>query len=226
MIERREPTAVRGRDRENPFGIQVEVDHYWKPHYLSPGRMSSFGLQYRLAVESGGRTFLNIGKGNGVLEYLLRGAGLRVVSLDMATDVGPTAVGLLPDLPLAAESVDGAMAFQVLEHMPFDLLQVCLASLARVSRYAVIISVPNCAPLELARRPSVRRRLLNVWRNDGGSHPSPTLDPEHFWEIGYDNLSPGQIVDAATAVGLELDQQFRNEHFLYHHFFLLRKSGS
>ena len=56
-----------------------------------------------------------------------------------------TVMGDATALPIAASSVDCVLAAEVLEHLPFERVPAALASMRRVVRAAVVITVP--APL-------------------------------------------------------------------------------
>lgn len=221
------------RTRERPYSIQAPAEKYQQTTYLSPERLSSIGYQFRLAAETGGNSFLNVGSAHGLLELLLHRAGYRVIGLDLDYDVLPAMVGVLPRLPVRDRCVDVAMAFQILEHMPIEMLEDCLRELRRVATDTVLISLPDQTQFQEFRPSSSRLESLAIrfhqwtWeRQKWRFEISTPLDPEHFWEIGHDNITHERIVAVALNSRLKLVRSFRNPCLPYHAFFVFRCAGS
>lgn len=219
--------TARARTSTHPFSIQAPAEKYHETQYLSPERLSSIGYQFRLAVETGGQSFLNIGSAHGLLEQLLSQAGFRVIGLDLDHAVSPNVVGVLPQLPMRDAFTDVVMAFQVLEHMPIEMLQDCLLELRRVASKAVLISLPDQtlgwqSPPTSSRMEALAIRFHHwAWaRQEWQFRATTPLDPEHFWEIGNDDVTCETITAVATNSGLKLVRLFRNPCFAYHTFFV------
>lgn len=218
---------AKARTNEHPFEIQTSAEQYLRTEYLSPERLSSIGYQFRLTVETGGRSFLNIGSAHGLLELLLRQAGFRAIGLDLDPGVSSDVVGTLPRLPMKDACIDVAMAFQVLEHLPFEMFKECLLELRRVARKAILISLPDQTPFWPSTQTSSRMESIAIefhhwtWKRQtwrfSMKHP---LDPEHFWEIGHSNITYETINQLAVDAGLEPNRQLRNPCFSYHTFFV------
>lgn len=51
------------------------------------------------------------------------------------------------------------------------------------------------------------------------SHP---IDVEHFWEIGYSDISGDAVIEMIKNKDLKIIKHFRNEFNRYHHFFMLK----
>lgn len=89
---------------------------------------------------------LDLGCSNGVYVRALNAKGIPAFGIDMLTSEswatgGRYVRGDVGDPPIADESVDTVIAFEVLEHLP-DPLQA-LREWRRICRRAVVLSVPN-----------------------------------------------------------------------------------
>ena len=131
------------RTEADPFGIQSPGERYSYAAYLTPKRMSSIGWQLALCEETCGSTFLEVGIGSSVLASLLKHQGKTAITIDHNPEIEPDVIGQLPQLPIADQSADACLCFQVLEHLPFSYLEPCLRELRRVSRLRVLISLPD-----------------------------------------------------------------------------------
>jgi hypothetical protein len=160
------------------------------------------------------------------LESLLDGIGLAVLALDLDHAVGPDVAGALPWLPVRDACADTVMAFQMLEHMPLEMLGQCLNELRRAAKRTVLISLPDQTPFWNPQPTSSRLEALAIafhhwtWaRQTWRFGRTAEIDPEHFWEIGHDNVTPETVIGAALGAGLKLKRTFRNPYFSYHAFF-------
>jgi SAM-dependent methyltransferase len=130
-------------------------------------------------------SFLDAGCGEGfVARQLLHAApGLEVTGCDVsrealavAAESIPTATfvtGSVLELPFPDRSFDVVGCFEVLEHLPGELPAAALAEFARVSRRAVVLSVPHEPWFSLAN--AARGKNLDV--RPRGSDP----DHRQFW---------------------------------------------
>jgi SAM-dependent methyltransferase len=131
------------------------------------------------------QTFLDAGCGEGfvarrVIEAVpgieLTGCDVADQALEMAADANPGArfvVGSVVDLPFPDRSFDVVGCFEVLEHLPGELPRRAMAELARVTRHAVVLSVPHEPLFCLAN--AARGKNLDV--RPRGSDP----DHKQFW---------------------------------------------
>jgi SAM-dependent methyltransferase len=131
------------------------------------------------------RTFLDAGCGEGfvarriigdVPDIALTGCDVSSDALEIAARANPEArfvTGSVVDLPFADSSFDVVGCFEVLEHLPGDLPRQALSELARVTRQAVVLSVPHEPMFCLAN--AARGKNLDV--RPRGSDP----DHKQFW---------------------------------------------
>src|SRR5258708_180301 len=99
---------------------QVTKAHYAGSAYRSGERWMSYFHQLGLVETIGAKNVLEVGVGSGVLERELEARGVDVTTLDIAEDLQPDIVGSVTKIPCEDASFDVALAFEVLEHMPFE----------------------------------------------------------------------------------------------------------
>lgn len=204
------------------MNIQVPKDHYDFLDYESEARFTSYYYQVKSVLELKPRTVLEIGCGSGVFLSLLKNYELTAYSVDLDVNVEPTISASILDLPIKDNSIDVAVAFQVLEHLHFDRFSRCLSELYRVSKLGVVISLPDFGNLGLVISiPFVRRLVFSF-------HALPFLpkhkfDGEHYWEINKRDYSLKKIISIIDSVGFFCIKTYLNPYNPYHRFFVLRK---
>lgn len=165
---------------------QVDRDHYDFSKYVKKNhRWISFYHQLDELFKLRPDSVLEVGPGmplvRGMLNFHLPHVTYK--SLDIAEDLNPDIFGPVTAIPLEDNSFDVVCAFQVLEHIPFDLFPVALKEMHRVAKKHVIISLPHYGPavrfllkipgfhlVEFAYKVPFPRN--HVWKG------------EHYWEIG------------------------------------------
>jgi len=134
-------------------------------------------------------------------------------------------------IPFRDGSFDMAVAFQVLEHLPFSWFRPALAELGRVARRRVLISLPdNRYYLRILINPFSLRFQLR-WmvsfprvRYRRMTSQGFTLGGGHLWEIGRRGY-PLRRVKEQVPSNLRLVRAYRLWHNPYHHMFVLEKVG-
>ena len=131
------------------------------------------------------QSFLDAGCGEGFVArriidevpgISLTGCDVSSGALDIAARLNPEArfvLGSVVDLPFPDGSFDAVGCFEVLEHLPHDLPRQALTELARVTRRAIVLSVPHEPVFCLAN--AARGKNLHV--RPRGSDP----DHKQFW---------------------------------------------
>ena len=209
-------------NRPEPGQVQVTPEHYGFERYDDRERWMSYWYQVREALRFRPRTVLEIGPGTGVFRSYLRGLDITVHGCDIDTTRRPDFVGSVAALDCVlppGTHYDVAVAFQVLEHLPFDQFETCLAQLARTASH-VLVSLPHYGwmmRLQVAFFGLRLSRGLQIpfpWeRRDDG-------DPQHFWELGVE--WPIRRVTQAMGRHFEiLDRYFIPEN-PYHYMWVLR----
>lgn len=193
---------------------------YWSPAYLTPQRFSSIGYQWRVAMQQGGESFIEIGVGSGLLSLLLRESGCVVHSLDVRRVVRPSVIGDARRLPFADAAADTILCFQVLEHLPFADFTPALIEFRRIARRSVILSVPDRSPYRTANPliDAARFVIYHARLRSGRLR----RHVNHRWELGDGTVSAPMLREAARMAGFTQIDTFRNPDYAYHHFFVMR----
>lgn len=203
---------------------QVDRSHYDFTRYMSKERWISVWHQLDEVIRLQPSSVLEIGPGTGIFKSAGSAFGLNIQTLDIDEELSPDYIGRADSIPLPNESFDVVCAFQVLEHMPFDISMAALAEMCRVSRKAVVISLPQAGrtwPNTIAL-PYIRKIqfiLRNPFRRPHAHH----FDGEHHWEIGKKGYSIDQIMDAmrmATPFCKDIKTNRVHEN-PYHRFFVI-----
>jgi len=209
-----------GRTADKPFGIQHDPYSYFGPHYLSPKRLSSYGYQFKLAMETNSKSFLNVGSANFILKQLLEKQNRSVLDLDIDFLTKPDIIGALPFLPFPDKSLDVVMCFQMLEHLPFNNLGSCIKEIKRIAKEYILLSLPDRTRSKSQIAMYFIYRILKhplYWRK----YQLIPIFKEHFWEIGHSNITEDTLLCVIRKEGLEVVKHFRNPYYSYHHFFVL-----
>lgn len=210
-----------GRSLLDYHAIQKNPKDYYSDGYLAPKRLSSYGYQYNLALQTKCTTFLNVGSANNLLRLMLNSQNLEVVESDIDINTKPSIIAVLPDLPYRSKSFEVVLCFQVLEHLPIELFQPCIKEMTRVAQKYLIISLPDQT---ISNKQKAKNYFYRVFKHprEWKNYRSVKLDSEHFWEIGQSTVSLDMIVSFFTEENLGIVNHFRNPLFSYHHFFLLQ----
>jgi 2-polyprenyl-3-methyl-5-hydroxy-6-metoxy-1,4-benzoquinol methylase len=204
--------------------VQVEPDHYDFERYDDRERWMSYWHQIRAVLSVRPKTVLEIGPGSGVFRSYLRSAGVDVKTLDIdrTRDVDFVAdITKLDDTLPAGLVFDAVCAFQVLEHLPIEEFEKCLAGIARRANPHVFISLPyRGLHVRLAfwwgdYFFTLGHKLLLPWR----AKPCP----EHYWELGF----PQTARKTTKLIRRHLDVVSRGfvRENPYHYMWQLRRRG-
>jgi SAM-dependent methyltransferase len=202
---------------------QVAKSHYAGAAYRNPERWMSYYHQLSLVEQTGASSVLEVGVGSGVLARELRSRGFAVETLDIAADLSPDILGSVLSIPKGERSYDAALAFEVLEHIPFNDVEKALSELARVSRKLVLVSLPHPGwvvsgihKIPLLPRFEVFFQIPFFWKKHD-------FNGEHYWELGKRGYAISHFVDTAKAVGLRLISYEKHADDPAHRFFVFEK---
>ncbi len=203
---------------------QVDKITYRFEHYCGLDRWSSYHYQLRELLDLSPKSILEVGKGDGVIgHYLAENTDVSYRSLDIAEDLRPDIVGEIEHIPLPDSAVDVAVAFEVLEHLPFERFTSGLRELGRVARDRVNISLPHYGPsLRLSFKVPFLGEKKFAWKIP--HHPDHTFNGEHYWEIGKRGYEIA-VIRREIEKGFVIEKEFVPFENQYHHFFVLRKKS-
>lgn len=200
---------------------QVNKKNYDFARYVREDRFMSYYYQLKFIYKSKPKNILEIGIGNNFLKKLLSNE-FEYKTLDLAKDLNPDILGSVDNIPLKKNSFDLVCAFQILEHLPFNLFEKSLKELARVSKENVLISLPYSnisykinlkVPFLLEVKFSLTiPKFLKKHKFNG----------EHYWEIGAKGYSLKRIKKIISK-HLKIKKVFNPYENKYHIFFILEK---
>lgn len=203
---------------------QVDVAHYKFDKYSGLDRWVSYHAQLREALRLNPASVLEIGVGDKVFgNYLTSNTSIRYESADIDPDLHPTHIAPVTKLPLADGTFDLSVAFEVLEHIPFDQFEIALRELGRVSKKHVIISLPHFGPpIQLHFKIPFLR--ANSFSFKIPYHKVHLWNGEHYWEIGKRGYSVATVRSVISKV-FTIKKEFVPYGNQYHHFFVLEKKS-
>lgn len=190
--------------------------------YSSVGRWVSYFHQINETLKLSPVDILEVGVGDGVFgSYIKNNTKINYQSMDLLKELNPDIVGNINKIPLADNSVDLVVAFEVLEHLPFEDLAKSLEEIRRVTRKNAIISLPHFGPaIKLSfKLPFLKEIKLACKFFFPLKHK---FNGEHYWEIGKFNFGVFKIRRMLKNF-FEIKNEFIPFENQYHHFFVLEK---
>ncbi len=149
--------------------------HYWHQQKIMQGWIQP------------GEHILEIGVGSGFTANYLRSKGFKVTTIDIDEEKHPDIVANIVTHDFAAQAYDHILAFEVLEHIPFEQVETLLPRLHAVCRRMIFISVPmNRATffhLDL-KLPKLKPISWRLTRKIGA-----ITTPHHFWEVDFQQIT-------------------------------------
>ncbi|MEH6492163.1 class I SAM-dependent methyltransferase [Halopseudomonas sp.] len=204
---------------------QVKDGHYQFGRYMSRGRWMSVWHQVSELLALDPKAVLEVGPGPGVLKSVINGFGCRLETLDIDEALCPDYLASAEEMPFNNGSFDVVCAFQVLEHMPFDVSLSVLREMWRVCSGGVVISLPDARPCwsSSVRIPYVRPLNIMFERPffRGDVH---VFDGEHYWEINKKGYALSDVSSLLlNCVPGAAMSTYRVRENPYHRFFVFKK---
>lgn len=205
-------------------------EHYsWR--YVRGGRIFSYAHQIDSAMRYEPNSVLEVGPGPGLVTAALRALGVEVSTADVQPELQPDIVASVLDLPIGDASFDVSICGQVLEHLPSEQFQPALRVLRRVTRRALILSLPDAS-----RCGSLAGRLPKIgsfcWQWEypffkRGAFPQSKLERMgHYWEIGHPPTRLPFVRRSIESAGWRLVRTWRAPELLWHRFFICEPAES
>jgi ubiquinone/menaquinone biosynthesis C-methylase UbiE len=199
---------------------QVDKSQYEFDSYMRKPRWNSIWHQVDEIMELQPKKVLEIGPGPGLFKHLCALYGLEIETLDVDPDLKPDYVASATALPFSDRAYDVICAFQMLEHLPYQLALQAFQEMVRVSEKHVVISLPDakkqwryCFHIPkfgaydfLVSRPSWKR-IAHVF------------DGEHYWEINKKGYELDRVIKDLTKF-CTLEKTYRVRENPYHRFFI------
>ena len=149
-----------------------------------------------------------------------------MTTLDIQPELKPDLVGSVTAIPAEDGAFDVALCSQVLEHLPFDQFGAALRELRRVTKFGLVLSLPDISPYYYLgfRLPKMRPVFWSMSRR---KYPSEELmrraweSSGHYWEIGYRDSLLDDVRHAISEAGWLIHRAWRVPEKDYHRFFKL-----
>jgi ubiquinone/menaquinone biosynthesis C-methylase UbiE len=197
-----------------------------------------YWVQFELIREVNPKSVLEIGKGIGTLEFLLKRQGYRYTSADIEKALKPDLIADITKLPLKSKSYDVVCAFQVLEHISYNEFETALKEMKRVARKAVIVSLPySTFYFSFAFSFFYAKKIEWLFKLFGMKPLTPKyfsikiptfflntfgMIPTHAWEMGRKNYSKKRINNSIKNAGLKIIKEKERIFYPYHQFYVLK----
>lgn len=216
IISKNNMTAIKQQKSENLY-LSKEYNH--KPRWYS------YYHQYQNIFNQSPKNVLEIGTGGGITANMLRANNVAVTTLDTDKNTNPDIVGSVLDLPFKDNSFGMAVAFEILEHLPFSSFSSALKEMGRVSKENVIISLPDHGKSLLRltlKLPFIKEKnwQIRVPAIDNKKYWAPC---GHFWEMGNIDYPYRKIANEIEKSGLEIVSSYVPNESAGTRFFILKK---
>ena len=202
---------------------QVDKSHYEFKNYMFKERWSSVWHQLDEIIQLKPENVLEVGPGSGVFKIVSALFGVSVETIDLDPELKPDHVGSATALPFNDGAYDIVCAFQMLEHLPYDVSLQAFREMVRVSRRYVVISLPDARTVWRYHFHVPKLGMVNILI------PRPQLrarvhefDGEHYWEINKRGYQLGRIVKDLSLSGAKLIKTYRVPENPYHRFFIFQ----
>ena len=202
---------------------QVNKDHYNFSSYMAKTRWISVWHQLDEVLTQNPNSVLEVGPGPGVFKAIAGIFDVKVETLDLDPELKPDHVGSATDLSFPENSFDVGCAFQMLEHLPYDIALQAFKELVRVSSKRVIISLPDAKRVWRYSADIPKFGQIQLHFPRPFSKPKEhVFDGEHYWELNKKGYSLEKVVDD-LCLSADLLKTWRVHENPYHRFFVFSK---
>lgn len=167
---------------------QRSANEYTGPEYFSQNQLFCYAYQINHIYQLKPKTVLEVGVGNGFVAKYLKMGGINVYTADINEQLQPDLCAPLSVLPSLMEGLekkpDVVSCCEVLEHMPLEMLEESIKSLAQCGEN-LYMTLPNYnLPVGfggLLRLPPAVNKEIGIWMR---IKVKREINAHHFWEIG------------------------------------------
>lgn len=201
---------------------QINKNDYIFNKYSFLGRWVSYYYQINEVLMLKPKSILEVGVGDKVFSsYVKNNSDIRYSSIDVACDLNPDIIGSVHDMPIDDNSFDVVVAFEILEHLPFDKFENSLLEINRVSKKYAIISLPHFGPpIKMSFKIPFFEEFKISFKI---THPKKHIfNGQHYWEIGKEGYSEKNIRETINKY-FYIKKEFIPYENQYHHFYILEK---
>jgi len=206
---------------------QVKKEHYLKD-YDSVERFISYFYQCNEVIKLNPKNALEIGVGNKLTFNYLKNSGINIITCDINKSLKPDYVCNITKTPFKNNEFDCIIAYQILEHLPFEEFIDALKEIKRISKKNVIISLPYASTsfefiikIPLISK-LVKKQYIDFFIRIPKFYKNHKFDGQHYWEIGKRNYSLNKIKNIIKEHFI-IKKEIRPEINSYHYFFVLEK---
>lgn len=213
-------------NKNKKFDVQVNSAHYESDNYNNFERFTSYYHQLKLVKDNCKRNdkILEVGVGDKTLSVLLRNNKYNLKTCDFDEELTPDFVADIRSLSFKDNSFDTILAFEILEHIPFNDFKKALKELHRVSSDKVIFSVPyntlniyGSFRMPLISAKYFLIRFMEMW------FIKNKFNGEHYWVMGRKGYSRKRIREEIKKKKFRIENESHPNLNPSHYFFVLRK---
>jgi 2-polyprenyl-3-methyl-5-hydroxy-6-metoxy-1,4-benzoquinol methylase len=207
--------------KQNILKPQVPKSQYFESLYLNKARFTSYGYQLQEIYRLNPNNILEIGIGPGLVTNVLHQVGYKVTTIDFDPTLKPKIIASVTKIPFESSSFDLVTCFEVLEHIPWELVSQALREIARITRKYAIISLPDAQRVIRLHIPGIcRERMFTRPFSVAKEH---IFNGEHYWEINKKGYPLEDLIKCITDAGFLVEYSFRAWEISKHRFFRLQR---
>lgn len=212
----------KGQEREKT----LDKEWYFRSSYFEKKQILSQINQFELIKKYSGRKVLEIGPGNGLTSFLIKGSGFDLKTFDINQNLNPDVVGDITriDEYFSDSEFDTILCCEVLEHIPFESFEGTIKKILNLITQTAIISLPQCKKnlidIDLSFRFLHSRSFhFNFFKRYGNN----TIADLHFWEVDSSPVNSAKQIETILKKHADLIDARSYYSNRYHNFYVIRK---